>query len=58
MICFIKLYLGVQLGNVLAKVSLDLLEHSHGLGPVHQVNGQPVLAKPSSPTDPTKNSMA
>ena len=54
----IKKYLCIQLDNVLAKMPLNILEHRHGLGPVHQVDGQPVLANPASPTDPAQNSQS
>ena len=33
----------IELGNVFPKVPLNLLQDGHGLGPVHQVDGQSVL---------------
>ena len=33
----------IELGNVFPKVPLNLLQDGHRLGPVHQVDGQPML---------------
>ena len=42
---FSPAHLGIQLDDVLAEVSLNILEEGHGPGTVHQVDGQPVLTK-------------
>ena len=46
--------LSVQLGDILAKVSLNLLQNPHGFGPINKIDCQPMLAKSASPSNSVK----
>ena len=43
--------LSVQLCDILPEMSLNLLQHSHGFGPINEIDSESMLAKSASPSN-------
>ena len=43
--------LSVQLGDILSKMSLNLLQNPHGFGTINKINSKAMLSKSASPSN-------